>query len=112
MGLWDSIQLDMSKEFFKFEEVGDEIEGTVSGLDLKKWPDGGQTINVTFAEEDIPQLGASNIMLKQALFKLQPEIGEHLKVRFTGETTSGTKRMKRFFVAVTRSDGKVEELNA
>lgn len=112
MGFWDAVKVDMTNEFFKFEAPGDVISGTVKDLELKTWPEGNQSINVTFEESGTPRLGASNIMLKNALFRAQPNAGDWISVEYTRDTVNGSRRMKRFKFAIKRADGTSMEFDA
>lgn len=112
MGFWDDPDVKVTSEWAKFDEAGDAVKGTVSKLGKRVWPDGNVGVEVKFVEDDVPDLTANQILLKQALFHLKPEAGDVLSVTLGGiEKRAGGKTLKRFVVVLDRKDGESETVD-
>lgn len=112
-GFWDDPDVKVSTDWMKFDAVGDNVEGTIAKLGKKTWPDGSVGIEITFKEEDVPAVTASQVLLKTALFNLKPEAGDKVRIELGAvEKRPGGKTLKQFKVDLTRgSDGSTESVD-
>jgi hypothetical protein len=111
-GFWDDPDVKVSTDWMKFDSVGDHVEGTIAKLGKKVWPDGSVGIEVTFKEEDVPAMTASQVLLKTALFQLKPAAGDNLRVELGAiEKRPGGKTLKQFKVDIKRADGSSETVD-
>lgn len=111
-GFWDDPDVQQTSEWMKFDSIGDGVEGTISKMGKRTWPDGNIGIELVFSEPDAPAVTANQVLLKQALFALKPEVGDHLAILLGAiEKRPGGKTLKRFKVGITRKDGSTETLD-
>ena len=104
---WDDPDVKVSSDWFKFDAVGDTVEGTIAKLGKRQWPDGSFGIEVTFKEEDTPAVTASQVLLKTALFNLKPQAGDHISMALSSiDKRPGGKTLKQFKVELKRADGE------
>jgi hypothetical protein len=115
-GFWDSPDVKAAAtnaEYASLKVVGDEAEGTIAKLSVRKFNEGKAderpAIEVKFT--DAPTLTAGQTMLMQGLYELQPDAGDHLYVKLTEVQKMGAKTMKRFVIRVTRPDGQAFEID-
>lgn len=115
-GFWDSPDVKAaatSAEYASLKVVGDEAEGTIAKLSVRKFNEGKAderpAIEVKF--HDAPTLTAGQTMLMQGLYELQPDANDHLYVKLIEVQKMGAKTMKRFLIRVTRADGSVYEID-
>jgi len=115
-GFWDSPEVKAaasSAEFASLKNVGDEAQGTIAKLSVRKFNEGKAderpAIEVKFT--DAPTLTAGQTMLMQGLYELQPDAGDHLKVRLVEVQKMGAKTMKRFVIRVSKPGGQILEIN-
>lgn len=108
-GFWDDPDVKVSTDWMKFDSVGDTVEGTIAKLGKKVWPDGSVGIEISFKEEDVPAVTASQVLLKTALFNLKPEAGDHIAIALSAiDKRPGGKTLKQFKVDLKRKDGESE----
>lgn len=109
-GFWDDPDLKPeSGGFFKFDNVGDGISGTIRKLGKHVFQDGSIAIQITFTDDELPTLSAGQYLLKAALYELKPLAGDDLSVELTRIEKLGTKTFKHFTTTLTRaSDGSTE----
>lgn len=115
-GFWDSPDVKAAAsnpEYAAFKVIGDENEGTVASLTLKKSWEGtpNESTGYEIRFTDAPTVTANTRMLIQALYELQPEIGDRLYIRYLEDQRFGTKAMKRYLVRLTKQDGQAFEIN-
>lgn len=111
-GFWDDPDVQQTSEWMKFDAVGDGVEGTITKLGKRTWPDGNIGIEIAFAEDGAPAVTANQVLLKQALFSLKPEPGDKMAILLGAiEKRPGGKTLKRFKVALTRKDGTTVEVD-
>ena len=112
MTFWDDPDVATASDFFKFENVGDEIAGTIARLGKRVWPDGNVGIELLFAEDGKPALTANQTLLRRALFELKPVPGDHIAIKMIEvEKLAGGKTLKRFHVVLKRADGGIETID-
>lgn len=104
MSIWDKPELQIS-EFVTFESFGDSVEGTILEVETKTFPAKDDE-----PEQTVPQLKlrkpdgnevtltASGFKLRGALVKERPNVGDSIKVTYTGKQG----RMKLYDVTVTK----------
>jgi hypothetical protein len=115
-GFWDSPDVKAaatSAEYASLKVVGDEAEGTIAKLSVRKFNEGKAderpAIEVKF--HDAPTLTAGQTMLMQGLYELQPDANDHLYVKLIEVQKMGAKTMKRFLIRVTKLDGSTYEID-
>ena len=115
-GFWDSPEVKAAAtnaEFASLKVVGDEAQGTVAKLSVRKFNEGKAderpAIEVKFT--DAPTLTAGQTMLMQGLYELQPDTGDHLYVKLIEVQKMGAKTMKRFLIRVTKASGQILEID-
>lgn len=105
MSIWDDPDLRVGGEFFKFDNVGDSISGTVNAVRAHRFDDGSVAPQVMLTTDDGEEktVTAGQVRLKAALAEQRPEAGDHISVTFTeNEKRAGGKTLKHFDVKVTR----------
>jgi hypothetical protein len=112
-GFWDDADdFVPPSEWFKFDEVGDKVTGTLARLARKKWDDGSVGIELHWKETSVKPVSANQRLLKQALVMLKPEVGCGIAIEYiANEKLSGGRTMKHFLVTVARSDGQVDTVD-
>ena len=105
MSIWDSPELNISKKYVNFENIGDSVEGVVTEVGLQNWSDGTFAPKITLSNNlDEKIITAGQIKLKIALTEKRPEVGDYLKVTLTNIEDRGSgKMLKHFQVDVTKS---------
>lgn len=110
--IWDDPEVKSGGEFVKFETVGEEVSGTITAIKAHRFDDGKvapQILLVTDDGED-RTMTAGQVKLKNALVEQRPEVGDHIKVKFTSiEKRAAGKTMKHFDVVVTRGTADASE---
>lgn len=109
MSIWDDPSLSTG-DYVKFENVGDEIVGTILDVSVHTWPEDGSkspklVIDTTDGER---VLTAGQVQLKVKLAEARPEAGDRIKIVHTSvEKRSGGKTLKHFDVTVQRGTAPV-----
>lgn len=106
MSVWDDPEIRQGGEFFKFNQVGDRIAGTINAIRTHRFEDGkvAPQILLTTDEGDERTLTVGQVRLKAALAEQRPEPGDHLTVTFTqNEKRTGGKTLKHFEVQIRRA---------
>ena len=105
MSVWDDPEMRIASDYAKFENVGDTISGTVTGVFVHRFDDGNAVpkIMLDTADGEIA-LTAGQVRLKAALSEKRPDIGDTLTVKLTDiEKRAGGKTLKHFDVVVVKS---------
>ena len=105
MSVWDDPEMRIASEYAKFENVGDTVSGTVTGVYAHRFDDGKVVpkIMLDTSEGEIA-LTAGQVRLKAALSEKRPEVGDELTVTMTEvEKRAGGKTLKHFDVVVVKS---------
>ncbi|TFH97815.1 hypothetical protein [Micrococcus lylae] len=98
----------VAADFFKFENPGDTIAGTITAITEQTWPDGKKDPQLHLATDDGTETAVTcgQIQLKTKLVAAAPNIGDHVKLTFThSESRAGGKTLKHFDVQVTPAGG-------
>lgn len=103
---WDTIP---SGDFHVWEEPGEVLTGDIIGKiidkDFNNNPCPGLTIRQDDGEE--VRLTAGQAQLKAKLLEAKPQVGDRIKITFTGTTKrDGGKTLKEFDVAVKKGGAK------
>lgn len=107
MSIWDDPDLKIGGEFFKFENVGDTIGGTIHVVRVHRFDDGTVAPQLLLTTEDGTErtVTAGAILLKRALAEHRPEAGDTIVITLTEiEKRAGGKELKHFEVLVDRGD--------
>lgn len=106
MSIWDEFR--QADDRFKFENPGDSIAGTITGLRIATMPDNTRLPQLTIKRDDGTEASvlASQAQLQRKLAALDPQAGQRIAIAFTHvEQLQGGKTMKHFDVAVKAGDG-------
>lgn len=106
--IWDDPDLRVGGEFFKFDNVGDSIAGTINAVRAHRFDDGSVAPQVMLTTDDGEEktVTAGQVRLKAALAEQRPEAGDHITITFTeNEKRAGGKTLKHFDVNVARGGG-------
>ena len=105
MSVWDDPEMRIASDYAKFENIGDTVSGTVTGVYAHRFDDGKVVpkIMLDTADGEIA-LTAGQVRLKAALSEKRPEVGDILTVTLTEiEKRAGGKTLKHFNVDVIKS---------
>ena len=104
---WDDPDLKTGGDYFKFENPGDTITGTLISVGIHTWDDGSKSPQLRLETEDGEKVvTAGQIRLKIALTEKRPEVGDKIKITYEGmEKRAGGKTIKNFDVQVQRVSG-------
>jgi hypothetical protein len=99
-------------EFVSFKNVGDEIIGAITDIRTGKDFNGNPCpeIHITTDEGDERIVTAGQVMLKRALAEQAPQVGDRIKITYSGvgDAKPGKAPAKLFEVAVATGKGNVE----
>ena len=111
MSVWDDPEMRIASDYAKFENVGDSISGTVTGVYAHRFDDGKVVPKIMLdTDEGEVALTAGQVRLKAALSEKRPEVGDKLTVTMTEvEKRAGGKTLKHFDVVVVKSGTPVAE---
>jgi len=104
MSIWDDPEMRIASDYAKFEQIGDSVSGTVTGVFVHRFDDGNAVpkIMLDTADGEIA-LTAGQVRLKAALSEKRPDIGDTLTVRLAEiEKRAGGKTLKHFDVDVIK----------
>jgi hypothetical protein len=103
MSIWDDPELANDSEYVTFENVGDEIVGTVQSVRKHTWADGTvcPKVNIVNDNGEEKTVTAGQVRLKAELAVKRPEPGDRIKIKLTNvEKRAGGKTLKHFEVLV------------
>jgi len=84
-------------EFVKFKEIGDMVTGTI--VAIRSWKQDDEEVPFIDIEPrgggDVVTLSVDKVDLRYKLAELEPDVGDDLRVRFTGtqKVANGTKKV-------------------
>lgn len=99
---WSDPEMFSSGDFIKFDNVGDTVSGTITGVRKHMFEDGKVVPQIELDTQDgAKTLTAGQVRLKAALAEKRPGVGDLLTVTLTGiEKRAGGKTLKEFSVVV------------
>ena len=105
MSVWDDPEMRIASDYVSFNEVGDSVTGTVTGVYAHRFDDGKVVPKIMLDTTDGEvALTAGQVRLKAALSEQRPEVGDNLTVTMTEiEKRAGGKTLKHFDVTVVKS---------
>jgi hypothetical protein len=101
--IWDTPELSAGGDFFKFDNVGTSITGTIQAIKVHRWPDNKVSPQIYILKDDGEEevVTAGQIQLQIKLKELRPNIGDRIKITFTEEEKRPMgKTLKHFDVQV------------
>lgn len=108
MSVWDDPEIRSGGEFVKFEQVGDEVSGTIAAVRAHRFDDGKvapQIILTTDGGEE-RTVTCSQVRLKQELAEQRPEAGDWIHIKLMQvEPRAGGKSLKHWQVEIRRGGG-------
>lgn len=107
MSIWDDPELQTSDNFFKFENVGDTLQGRIDVIRRQRWEDGTMCPQLILTDSNGEEvtLTAGQIRLKAELVKQRPEVGDEIWIRLSNiERRTGGKTLKHFDVRIRRGN--------
>jgi hypothetical protein len=104
MSVWDDPEMRVSSDYASFNEIGDSVNGVVTGVFAHRFDDGKVVPKIMLDTKDGEiALTAGQVRLKAALAEQRPEVGDTLTVKLTEiEKRAGGKTLKHFDVAVIK----------
>lgn len=108
---FDWNQHAVAADFFKFENPGDNIAGTITARTTQSWPDGKVDPQLHLHTDDGHEIAVTcgQIQLKTKLVSAAPNVGDHVSLTYThSENRAGGKTLKHFDVQVTPAGGAVQ----
>lgn len=105
MSVWDDPEMRTASDYASFNEVGDTVSGTVTGVFAHRFDDGKVVPKIMLDTSDGEiALTAGQVRLKAELSEKRPEVGDTLTVTLTEiEKRAGGKTLKHFDVVVVKS---------
>jgi hypothetical protein len=102
---WDGLP---SGNFVKWEEVGEEIVGDVIGKGVGEDFNGHDCPQLVIRNDDAEEvtLTAGQAQLKAKLLEANPNVGDRIKVKYTGTEKADKGDKKLFEVTVKRGGAK------
>ena len=102
MSIWDDPELRPSGDYFKFEQPGDTITGTITAIRKHTFADGKVAAELVIDTDDGPKsVTAGQVMLARKLAEVRPSEGDKIAIRFDQtEQRQGGKTLKHFTVQV------------
>ena len=100
--IWDDNDLSVSNDYITFDQPGDTVTGTITGIRKHTWADGSACpqISITVDGEE-KTLTAGQIRLKALLGEKRPNVGDTITVTLTDvEKRAGGKTLKIFALDV------------
>ena len=106
---WDDKEMFSSGDFVQFDQVGDTVTGTITGLRKHMFDDGKIVPQIELDTADGPKtLTAGQVRLKATLTEKRPKVGEILTVTLTQiEKRQGGRTLKHFDVILGAPAPKV-----
>lgn len=105
MSVWDSPGMNVGGDYIKFDQIGDNVTGTIIEVTVKRWDDGTISPQLLLDTADgVKTVTAGQVRLKAALAEQRPEKGDRITIRLSDiERRSGGKTLKHFDVTVQRA---------
>lgn len=104
--IWDEFP-NPTGDFVEFNNVGDEFAGVIKSIGVKVWDDGKKSPQLVCAPdgggEDLT-LTVSWVMLLSAFKKEAPNVGDHIRVKWTAVGPK-PKETREWALTVTRGNG-------
>lgn len=108
MSVWDDPEIRQGGDFFKFDQVGDTIAGTITAIKKHRFDDGKVAMQLHLTTDDGSErtVTAGQVRLAAALAEQRPDVGDHIAMTYTQkEARAGGKTLKHFEVAIVRAGG-------
>lgn len=94
----------------KWDEAGKVVKGTVAAIRDHEDKRYAKTYPVIDLNDEAVSIFASQVDLQRKLAERNPQIGDHLAIRYEGaEEIEGGNTVKRFSVQVTKPTGDDQE---
>lgn len=105
MSIWDDPELQVSDDYVKFDNIGDTITGTVTGLRIHRFDDKPvPQVTLKTPEGRERTITGGQARLKALLAEKRPEVGDTLTVTMIDiEKRAGGKTLKHFEVTVGKA---------
>ena len=99
---WSDPEMFTSGDFIKFDQVGDTVTGTITGIRKHMFEDGKVVPQIELDTPDGPKtVTAGQVRLKAALAEKRPGVGDQLTITLSEiEKRAGGKTLKHFTVVV------------
>jgi len=99
---WSDPEMFTSGDFIKFDQVGDTVTGTITGIRKHMFEDGKVVPQIELDTADGPKtVTAGQVRLKAALAEKRPGVGDQLTITLSEiEKRQGGKTLKHFTVVV------------
>lgn len=102
---WDTIP---SGDFYQWENVGDSIAGDVIAKIIDKDFNGNPCPGLTLRLDDGEEcrITAGQAQLRAKLLEAAPQVGDRIKITFTGEEKREKGKLKLFDLALKKGGAK------
>lgn len=107
--IWDDPEVKGGGEFVTFNDIGDNVAGTITGISKHTWPDGKVSPQIYLDTDDGERtVTAGQVQLKSKLAEARPKIGDKIRIELTDiEKRQGGKTLKHFDVKVRAAEPTV-----
>lgn len=104
MSIWDDPDMAPNDTYIRFENVGDEITGTITSITKRTFADGKNAAEFTLdTPRGLKRMTASQSQLQRLMWNQKPDLGDTITVRFDSlEKMAGGMTRKLFTLRVQR----------
>jgi uncharacterized protein YhfF len=108
MSIWDDPEIRSGGDYVKFENPGDNVNGTITFIGKHNFEDGKVAAKLIIATaEGDKTLTAGQVQLASKLGEARPEVGDHVDITYVrSEKRAGGKTLKHFAVEVKKGAPK------
>lgn len=105
MSIWDDPDMQPNDTYIRFENVGDEVSGTITTITKRTFADGKVAAEFTLnTSRGVKKLTASQSQLQRLMWNHKPDLGDTITVRFDSlEKMAGGMTRKLFTLRVDRA---------
>lgn len=106
--IWDDPDMEPNDAYVRFENVGDEVTGTILSITKRTFEDGKKAAQFLLdTGRGQKTLTASQSHLQRLMWHHKPDLGDTITVRFDSvEKMTGGRTRKLFTVRVDRANGR------
>jgi len=108
MSIWDDPSIRTGGDYVRFENPGDNVNGTVTYVGIHTFEDGKRAAKLVISTADGEMtLTAGQVQLASKLAEARPEVGDIVDITYTrSEKRAGGKTLKHFSVEVKKGAPK------
>ena len=108
MSIWDDPSIRTGGDYVRFENLGDNVNGTITFVGIHTFEDGKRAAKLIIDTADGEMtLTAGQVQLASKLAEARPEVGDIVDITYTrSEKRAGGKTLKHFSVEVKKGAPK------